>query len=104
MGKQFDIKDIGLMCYFLGLEVWQSSGEVFLRQGKYVVEILKKFQMMECKSMATPMVVNLKSFVDSDSDLIDPYVYRQLIGSLMYLVNTGLDICFAVNTLIQCMV
>lgn len=42
---------------------------------------------------------NLKSFVDSVSDLIDPFVYRELISSFMCLVNTSLDICFAVNTL-----
>jgi hypothetical protein len=44
--------------------------------------------MMDCKSMATPMVTNLKKLRDSDSDLVDPSMYRQLIGSLMYLVNT----------------
>jgi hypothetical protein len=104
LAREFDMKDIGLMHYFLGLEVWQSPGEVFLGQGKYAVEILKRFQMMDCKPMATPMVANLKSFVDSDLDLIDPSVYRQLIGSLMYLVNTRPDICFAVNTLSQYMV
>jgi hypothetical protein len=68
------------------------------------LRFLKRFQMMDCKPMATPMVANLKSFVDSDSDLIDPSMYRQLIGSLMYLVNTRPDICFAVNTLSQYMV
>jgi hypothetical protein len=57
--------------------------------------------MMDCKSMATPMVTNLKKLRDSDSDLVDPSTYRQLIGSLMYLVNTRPDICFVVNTLSQ---
>jgi hypothetical protein len=75
LAREFDMKDIGLMHYFLGLEVWQSPSEVFLGQGKYAVEILKRFQMMDCKPMATPMVANLKSFVDFDSDLIDPSVY-----------------------------
>jgi hypothetical protein len=50
--------------------------------------------MLDCKSMATPMVSNLKKLSESssDSDLIDPTMYKQLIGSLMYLVNTRLDI------------
>jgi hypothetical protein len=39
------MKDLGLMNYFLGLEVWQKDGKIFLRQGKYVVEILKQFGM-----------------------------------------------------------
>jgi hypothetical protein len=61
--------------------------------------------MMDCKSMATPMVMNLKKMneASSDSGVIDPHLYRQLIGSLMYLVNTRLDICYAVNVFSQFM-
>jgi hypothetical protein len=55
------MKDLGLMHYFLGLEVWQRPRDIFLRQGKYTVDILRKFSMMDCKSMATPMETNLKS-------------------------------------------
>jgi len=54
--------------------------------------------------MATPMTINLKLLSDSSSDLVDPTMYRQLIGSLMYLVNTRPNICFAVNALSQYMV
>jgi hypothetical protein len=54
--------------------------------------------------MATPMVTSLKLLSDSSSNLVDPTMYIQLIGSLMYLVNSRLDICFAVNTLSQYMV
>ena len=57
--------------------------------------------MMDCKAMATPMASNLKLLSDSSSDSVDATMYRQMIGSLMYLRNTRLDICFAVNTLIQ---
>jgi hypothetical protein len=69
------------------------------------VEILKKFGMTECKSMPTPMVMDLKKMNDSSIDLgeIDPHLYRQLIGSLMYLVNTRPDICYALNVLSQFM-
>jgi hypothetical protein len=95
---KFEMKDLGLMHYFLGLEVWQSPERIFLNQGKYAVEILKRFYMLECKSMNTPMETKLKFLVDS-SELIDATLYRQIIGSLMYLTNTRLDICFVVNTL-----
>lgn len=106
MASKFKIKDLGLMHYFLGLEVWQRSNKIFLSQGKYKVEILQRLGMMHCKSMATPMVTNLKKLSESasDSDLVDPMMYKQLIGSLMYLVNTRQDICFAVSTLSQFMV
>jgi hypothetical protein len=62
--------------------------------------------MMDYKYMATPMMANLKKLSDSasDSDLVDPTMYRQLIGSLMYLVDTRPDIYFVVSTLSQFMV
>lgn len=67
------------------------------------MEILKKFGMTECKSMPTPMVMYLKKTSDIDSREVDPHLYINLIGSLMCLVNTRLDICYAVNVLIQFM-
>ena len=98
------MKDLGLIHYYLGLEVWQRK-EIFLGQGKYTIDILKRFRMLECKSMATLMDANLKKPREfaSDSDLIDPTMYRQLIGSLMYLTNNRPDICFVVNTFSQFM-
>jgi hypothetical protein len=59
--------------------------------------------MMVCKSMPT-MVTNLKLLSDTSSETVDATMYRQMIGSLMYLMNTRPDICFAVNTLSQCVV
>ena len=93
------MKDLGSLHYFLGLEIWQNLGEIFLSQGKYIVDVLKRFGMMDYKSMSTPMVSNLKKLHDSDSgsDSIDPTMYRQLIGSLLYLVHTRPDICFAIS-------
>ena len=77
----------------------------FSRKGKYTVGILKKFSMTKCKSMPTPMVMNLKKMneASSDSGEIDPHLYRPLIGSLMYLVNTIPNICYAMNVLSQFM-
>jgi hypothetical protein len=54
LASEFDMKYLGLMHYYLGLEVWQKRGEVFLGQGKYAMKIFQKFGMMDCKSMATP--------------------------------------------------
>jgi hypothetical protein len=74
---EFEMKDLGLMHYFLGLEVWQSPEKIFLNQGKYAVEILKRFDMLECKSMNTPMETKLKLLVDTSSELVDATLYRQ---------------------------
>ena len=98
------MKDLGLMHYLLGLKVWQGPEGIFLNQGKYAVEILKRFDMLECKAMATPMDTHLKLLVDASSKIVDVTLYKQIIGSLMYLTNTRLDICFAMNTLSQYLV
>jgi len=58
--------------------------------------------MMDYKPMATPMVENIKSFVDSDLDLVDPSMYKKSIGSLMYLLDTRHAVCFAVKNFIHC--
>jgi hypothetical protein len=84
-----------LMLYLLGLEVWRSPEKIFLNQGKYAVEILKRFDMLECKSMNTIMETKLKLLVDTSSELVDATLYRQIIGSIMYLTNTRPNICFA---------
>jgi hypothetical protein len=60
--------------------------------------------MLECKPMNTSMEAKLKLLVDTLSELIDATLYRQIIGSLMYLTDTRLDICFVVNTLSQFLV
>ena len=57
-----------------------------------------------CKPMSTPMTTNLRKLDASESELVDPTLYRQLIGSLMYLVNTRENISFVVNMLSQYMV
>ena len=101
LAAEFEMKDLGMMHYFLGMEVWQCADGIFLGQGKYAVEILKRFGMMDCKAMATPMASNLKLLSDASLESVDAMMYRQMIGSLMYLTNTRPDICFAVNTLSQ---
>ena len=91
------MKDLGMMHYFLGLEVWQYPDKILLNQGKYAVEILKRFGMIDCKAMTTLMTTSLKLLTDDASEAVDATLYRHIIGSLMYLTNTRPDICFVVN-------
>jgi hypothetical protein len=97
--SEFKMKDLGMMNYFLGLEVWQRTDEIFLSQGKYTIDILKNFDMKDCKSMPASMLMDLKKINDASTDSreIDPHLYQQSIRSLMYLVNTRPDICYEVN-------
>jgi hypothetical protein len=76
LASEFEMKDLGLIHYFLGLEVWQSPERIFLNQGKYTVKILKRFDMLECKPMNKPMEAKLKLLVDTSSYLIDATLYR----------------------------
>ena len=85
-----ELEDLGIMHNFLGLEVWQKPRGIMLSQGKYVVEILKGFGMMDWESMTTLMTMDL--FGDTTSERVDATLYMQLIGSRS-------DICFTVNTL-----
>ena len=97
LAAEFEMKDLGMMHYFLGMEVWKNVDGIFLGQGKYVVEILKRFGMMDCKSLATPMASNLKLLSDASLESVDATMYHKMIGSLMYLMNTRPDICFVVT-------
>ena len=98
LAVKFEMKELGMMHYFLGMEVWQNADGIFLGQGKYAVEILKGFRMMDCKAINTPMASNMKLLSDASSEAVDTTMYHQMIGSLMYLRP---NICFAVNPLSQ---
>ena len=91
LASEFAMKDTGLMHYFLGLEVWQEEGHIFLGQGKYAVDVLSRFHMGDCKPMSTPMATTGKELYALDSQVVDPTLYRQLIESLMYMVNTRVE-------------
>ncbi|XP_059075061.1 uncharacterized mitochondrial protein AtMg00810-like [Cryptomeria japonica] len=95
------MKDLGLLHYFLSLEVWQQTDGIILNQGKYTINILKRFGMMDCKPMSTPMETNLHKLreVAASSESTYSTLYWQMIGSLMYLVNTRPNICYVVNAL-----
>ena len=69
MRKTSDAPVICPRTIVLGMEVWQSTDGIFLGQGKYAVEILKRFGMMDCKAMATPMASNLKLLSDASSKI-----------------------------------
>ena len=65
------MKDLGMMHYFLGLEVWQFPDDIFQNQRKYTVEILKIFGMLDFKEMNTSMVTKLKLLNNDCLDTVD---------------------------------
>eukprot|EP00253_Pinus_taeda_P011882 PITA_11882 len=76
LAAKFDMQDLGLIHYFLGLEVWQKDREIFLSQGIYVTNIVKRFRMHDCRPMSTPMITNWKKIDASDDKDVDPTLYR----------------------------
>ena len=61
LAVEFEMKELGLMHYFLGLELWQRDGCFLIGQGKHAVKILKRFRMVDCKPMAIPLVSNWRN-------------------------------------------
>ena len=74
LAMEFEMKDLGLMHYFLGLEGWQRDGCFFIGLGK--VEILKRFRIEDCKPMVIPLISNWRKIDASGSDEFDPTLYR----------------------------
>ena len=97
MMKEFEMSDLGLMKYFLGIQVKQAKGEIFISQEKYTKDMLRKFQMDKSKPVSTPMSLNEKLKQDDGAEKADAELYRRLVGSLIYLTNTRPDIIHAVN-------
>eukprot|EP01018_Ginkgo_biloba_P011369 Gb_30477 [translate_table: standard] len=97
MCKEFEMSDLGQLHYFLGIIIWQSGKEIFMSQEKYAMDILKKFNMSDCKPLATPVEFGLKLSKYEYSDSVDATLYRKLIGSLVYLTSTRHDIAYAVS-------
>eukprot|EP00253_Pinus_taeda_P033718 PITA_33718 len=78
----------GSHALFLGLAVWKVDGELFVSQGKYANEILHKFHMESCKPMETPLTTKWRMEDATLGEEANTTIYRQLVVSLMYLVNT----------------
>jgi len=97
MMDEFEMIDLGMMHYFLGIEVNQIAGGIFICQKKYVGEVLDMFQMKDCNPANTPSDFSLKLHKDLEGKKVDSTLYRQIAGSLMYLTATRPDIMYFVS-------
>jgi hypothetical protein len=100
--SKFAIKDLGVLKYFLGIEMATSSKGLFLNQRKYLMDLLEEAEMMDSKPCATPLDSKLKLEWEGDQ-LSNVVEYQKLVGKLIYLTITRPDITFAVSLASQFM-
>jgi Reverse transcriptase (RNA-dependent DNA polymerase) len=103
LSREFEMKNLGGLKYFLGIEVTQSRDEIILSQRKYILDLLAEVGMLDCKPADTPAVQNLKLGNDPDQIPTDKERYQKLVGKLIYLSHTRPDIVYAVSMVSQFM-
>jgi len=97
MKSTFEMSDLGLLSFYLGIEVQQGKNGTTMRQTHYAKKILELGSMSDCNPAATPMEERLKLSKHSTAKEVNPTQYRRLVGSLRYLVHTRPDLAFSVG-------
>ena len=97
MESEFEMIDLGLMNFFLGIEVQQSKSGIFISQTKYASEVLKIFNMSNCNTTPTPVITGLQLSKDDEGSTIDSTLFKKLVRSLMYLTVIRPDITYGVS-------
>ena len=97
MQNEFEMSLHGELTFFLGLQISQIEKGIFISQTKYIKEMLKRFGMEDCKPISTPMTIGCKLSKDDYSKEVDQKLYRSMIGSLLYVTASRLDVMHAVG-------
>ncbi|XP_050909786.1 uncharacterized mitochondrial protein AtMg00810-like [Lathyrus oleraceus] len=88
ISNEFEMTDMRLMAYYLGIEVKQEDKGIFITQEGYAKEVLKKFKMDDKNPDGTPMECGSKLSKHENGEIVDPNLYKSLVGSLRYLTST----------------
>jgi histone deacetylase 1/2 len=103
LSKEFALKDLGSLHYFLGIEVHQVADGLLLNQSKYAQDVLKREGMKQCTGVPTPLSSS-ENITAYEGDLLGPEdatSYTSMVGALQYLTLTRPDIAYAVNKICQ---
>ena len=95
MQSKYEMSMMGELTYFLGLQVKQVSDGIFISQTKYVYDLLKKFDLVNCSTAKTPMAIATKLELNTKEKKVDISSCRGMVGSLLYLTASRPDIMFA---------
>ncbi|RVW37266.1 Retrovirus-related Pol polyprotein from transposon TNT 1-94 [Vitis vinifera] len=101
--KEFEIKDLGNLKYFLGMEIARLKKGIAVSQRKYILDLLNETGMLGCKPAETPMDTTVKLEESDGSAPVDKGRYQRLVGKLIYLSHTRPDIGFSVSVVSQFM-
>jgi hypothetical protein len=101
--QKFEMKDLGELCYFFGIEVIPSLKEIWLLQRKYALNKLFEYGMMGYKPISIPLEQNVKLSVDEGDLEEDTTMYRCIVGSLIYMTITRPDLSYEVGVVSQFM-
>jgi len=97
MMQEFDMSDLGLLSYYLGIEVNQQADHISLKQTAYVKRVLKQSGMEDCNATKYPMEAKLQLNKDEGGTPIDATQYRRVIGCLRYLTHTRPDLSYSIG-------
>ena len=97
MTDKFEMSMMGELRFFLGFEVKQLREGTFICQAKYIQDMLKRFKLLDLKGAATPMQTKCHLELNRNGKEVDQKVYRSMIGSLLYLCASRLDIVLSVG-------
>ncbi|XP_013624876.1 PREDICTED: uncharacterized mitochondrial protein AtMg00810-like [Brassica oleracea var. oleracea] len=103
LSRRFSLKDLDDLGYFLGIEVMRTSQGIHLSQRKYIADLLHRTNMTHAKPVPTPMCASTSLSIRDGTILDNPSEYRNVVGSLQYLLLTRPDIALAANKLSQFM-
>ena len=84
----FEMSHLGLLKQFLGIKIAQDFDGIVINQYKYIVDLLVKFNMAECKDVPSPFLSGISLEEGKNTPPMDCTIYRQLIGSLLYLTHS----------------
>ena len=101
--QKFEMKDLGELRYFLGIEVIRSPSGIWLLQRQYGLDMLSKYGMTGCKPISVPLEQNVKLNAETGELLEDITMYRRIVGSLIYMTITRPDLSYAVGLVSQFM-
>lgn len=97
MCSEFEMSMMGVLSFFLGLQIKQTPSHTFISQEKYIRDLLKKYQLMDAKPIDTPIGTSSTLDADEFGSMVNATMYRGIIGSLLYLTTNRPDIVFSVG-------